>query len=465
MRAAKRKALQGRRRSDSLCDQGEAIMGFTSAAELGRRIAAGRVDPVELAEEYLARVGEADPDRQIYARLTPDRALAEAQAARNRARKGERLSPLDGVPVSWKDLFDTAGTATESGSLLLKGRVPDRDAKVLRHAAAAGAVCLGKTHQTELAFSGLGINPRTATPPNRAMPGHCPGGSSSGAAASLAFDLAPLAIGSDTGGSVRIPACWNNLVGLKTTHGALSNEGVVPLCPGFDTPGPLARSVEDAALAFTAMGGGNADLSAAPGLRSMHLLVVETIVLDDCDAPVREAFEAALDRLARAGTHIERAPLPELAEMAPLGPVLFPHDAWKEWGELIEAKGEIMYPPIRQRFSQGRNVGEADYLAAWEKLRELRRSFEARIAPFDAVLSPTVATLPPAVAPLLADADAFAAANLKALRNTRFFNMAGGCALTLPLPQTACGLQMALGAGKDVRLLQAGAAVEGVIGG
>ena len=235
-----------------------------TAAELGREIAAGRIDPVALAESCLEAIRSQDEDGRIYARLTGERALEEAKAAARRAREGRLAGPLDGVPVSWKDLFDTAGTATESGTPLLAGRIPDKDAEVLRRAGIAGTVCLGKTHQTELAFSGLGINPNTATPPNKGMPGHAPGGSSSGAAASLAHGLAPIAIGSDTGGSVRIPACWNSLVGLKTTHGVLPNDGVVPLCPGFDTVGPLARTVEDAALMFAALGGGEADLAAAP---------------------------------------------------------------------------------------------------------------------------------------------------------------------------------------------------------
>ena len=188
-----------------------------SAADLGRGIGAGKIDPVALTEAFLGAIETHSSANRIYARTTPTRAINEALAARARAATGNRLGPLDGVPVSWKDLFDTAGTATEAGSALLQGRVPRRDARVLRHASAAGLVCLGKTHMSELAFSGLGLNPITASPPCVNDNAAVSGGSSSGAAASVAFNLAPVAVGSDTGGSVRIPSAWNDLVGLKTT--------------------------------------------------------------------------------------------------------------------------------------------------------------------------------------------------------------------------------------------------------
>ena len=195
---------------------------WMTAADLGRGIAAGVIDPVDLTEVYLAAIDAHEHRDRIYARVTHDRARAEAKAAAVRAASGFRRGPLDGVPVSWKDLFDSAGIGTEAGTALLAGRVPTRDAKVLETATAAGLVCLGKTHMSEIAFSGLGLNPITATPPCVNDAGAVAGGSSSGAAASVAFGLAAAGIGTDTGGSVRIPAAWNDLVGLKTSHGRLS---------------------------------------------------------------------------------------------------------------------------------------------------------------------------------------------------------------------------------------------------
>ena len=172
--------------------------------------------------------------------------------------QGFAVGPLDGVPISWKDIFDTAGVKTEAGTALLRGRVPDSDARVLKNATAAGLICLGKTHMSEFAFSGLGYNPVTATPPSVNDKDATAGGSSSGAATSVAFGLAAAGIGSDTGGSVRIPAAWNDLVGLKTTSGRLPLEGVVPLCARFDTVGPLCRTIEDAALFLAVLEGNRA---------------------------------------------------------------------------------------------------------------------------------------------------------------------------------------------------------------
>ena len=226
-----------------------------SMSDLGRAIGTGDIDPRDLTAAFLD-MAKAHPFRdRIYARLMEDRAMAEAEAAYARAKDGVRRGLLDGVPVSWKDLFDTAGVATEAGTALLKDRIPTRDAEVLRRASNAGLVALGKTHMSELAFSGLGLNPVTATTPCVNDHLAVSGGSSSGAAGSVAFGLAPGAIGSDTGGSVRIPSAWNDLVGLKTTAGRLPLEGVVPLAAAFDTVGPLVKTVEDAAESFAILDG------------------------------------------------------------------------------------------------------------------------------------------------------------------------------------------------------------------
>lgn len=260
--------------------------------------------------------------------MTVDRALAEAGAAAARARAGHRRGLLDGVPLSWKDLFDTAGVATEAGSALLKGRIPSEDARVLRNATAQGAVCLGKTHMSELAFSGLGLNPMTATPPCVNDEAAVSGGSSSGAAASVAFGLAPCGIGSDTGGSVRIPSAWNDLVGLKTTSGRVPLEGVVPLCARFDTVGPLGRSVEDAALALALLEGGQpADLRGA-SIKGTRIGVLQTVALDDMREQPRVAYQSALERLQNAGAVLEKFDAPEVDLAMAQAPVAFTAEAY-----------------------------------------------------------------------------------------------------------------------------------------
>jgi aspartyl-tRNA(Asn)/glutamyl-tRNA(Gln) amidotransferase subunit A len=432
----------------------------TSAGDLGRAIGAGKADPVALTEAYLDAIATHPAADRIYARLTPDRARAEAAAAAARARAGLRLSPLDGVPVSWKDLFDTAGIATEAGSKLLAGRTPDRDAEVLQNATKQGLICLGKTHMTELAFSGLGLNPVTATPPNVNDPALVPGGSSSGAATSVAFGLAAAGIGSDTGGSVRIPAAWNDLVGLKTTAGRLSLKGVVPLAASFDTVGPLTRTVEDAALLLAALEGSKpADLRGAT-LAGARFAILDTVAFDDCrDAPAR-AFDAATAALARAGAKIDRLALPSVTDAMALSGILFTSEAYATWRNAIEAKPDLMFAPVRDRFRAGAAFAAADYIAAWVRLRAIRAEWAEVTAAYDAILIPSSAILPPDAARLLADPAFFTAENLLALRNTRIGNLMGLSALTLPTGTPSCGIMLMGKPMAEEALLRIGSAAE-----
>ena len=434
-----------------------------TAAELGRGIGAGTICPVALTEAFLEAIAEDPHAPRIYARTMGRQALDTARGARARAKAGLRRGPLDGVPVAWKDLFDTAGVGTEAGSALLAGRVPDRDAVVVARLTAAGLPPLGKTHMTELAFSGLGLNPVTASPPCVNDPGAVSGGSSSGSAAAVAFGLAPLAIGSDTGGSVRLPAAWNDLVGLKTTAGRVPLEGVVPLAARFDTVGPLTRSVEDAALAFALLDGAPAPDLKGARLAGARLLVLETVALDDLDAPVAAGFEDALTRLSAAGARIERGGVPAVAAAMGLAGILYTAECWGTWGAQIEAAPDLMYPPVRERFRSGAGHLAADYVAAWLRLDALRAEWAAAVAGYDAVVMPTAAGLPPKAAPLLADAAAFAAANLRALRNTRIGNLTGGCALTLPTGFPSVGISLLAGPGEEARLLRLGAAAEAAL--
>ncbi|MGJ8556082.1 MAG: amidase [Sulfitobacter geojensis] len=431
-----------------------------TAADLGRGIGAGEIDPVALTQTYLDAI-DAHPLRdRIYARVTAERALAEATAAANRAASGNRLSPLDGVPISWKDLFDTAGTGTEAGSKLLEGRVPDRDAVVLANATAAGLVCLGKTHMSELAFSGLGHNPSTATPPCVNDPDAVSGGSSSGAAASVAFNLAAAAIGSDTGGSVRIPAAWNDLVGLKTTSGRLTLEGVVPLAMKFDTIGPLCRSVEDAGLLLAALEGGAAPDLRQAGLEGRRFAILNNVAMEDLrDAP-RAAFETAIGKLREAGAIIEEIEVPEVGEAMDLAGCLFTTEAYGLWREVIEANPDAMYHEILARFRLGMGHSGADYVAACAKLDALRAGYDAAVAGYDAVLMPTAPILPPNLTRLEEDHAYYLAENLLALRNTRIGNLLGLSALTLPTDTPSCGLMLCCPPDMEELLLRLGAAAE-----
>lgn len=431
-----------------------------SAADLGRGIAAGQIDPVALCQTYLDAI-DAHPLRdRIYASVTHGRALAEARAASVRAKSGHRLSPMDGVPISWKDLFDTAGVATEAGSKLLSGRVPDADATVLTNATAAGLVCLGKTHMSELAFSGLGYNPSTATPPCVNDADAVAGGSSSGAAASVAFGLAAAGIGSDTGGSVRIPAAWNDLVGLKTTSGRLTLEGVVPLALKFDTIGPLCRSVEDAGLLLAALEGSTAaDLQHAT-LDGRRFAVLRTVAMDDVDSQPAAAFQSALERIQNAGATIENIEIPEVDDAMPLSGCLYTSEAYGLWRDVIEANPNGMFSEILARFQLGKEFSGPDYVAAWAKLEVARMGYDQAVAGFDAVLLPSAPNLPPNLERLMSDHEYFVSQNLLALRNTRIGNLMGVCSLTLPTGLPSCGLMMMCPPNMEENLLRLGIAVE-----
>ncbi|MDR5652407.1 amidase [Ruixingdingia sedimenti] len=434
-----------------------------TAGDLGRAIGAGQIHPVELAEAFLDAIAAHPDTPRIYARTTPERARDEAMAAAERAKMGLRRGLLDGVPISWKDNIDTAGVATEAGSALLAGRVPAADAPVLRAATFAGLVCLGKTHLSELAFSGLGLNPVTATPPNVNDPAAVPGGSSSGAAASVAFGLAAAAIGTDTGGSIRIPPAWNDLVGFKPTRGRLPGAGVVPLANSFDTVGPMGRSVEDCALLLAAMGGGRpADLRGA-GLAGRRLLVLETVALDDLSPAPAQAFDAAVSCLTAAGARVDRLRFPGVAEALGLAATLVAPEAYGLWQDTIEAAPDKMFPLILDRFRTGAAIKATDFVAAWRRLHVLRAQWAAAVAGADAVILPTTPNLPPDAARLLRDADYYTQENARALRNTRIGNLFEGAALTLPTGVASCGIMFLTLPEAEERLLRLGAAAEPVL--
>ena len=344
-----------------------------SALALGQRIEAGACDPRDLVDQLLHAIPAADPDHAIYSRLCPDRARAEAEAAYDRAKRGLRWSVLDGVPISWKDLFDTAGIETSGGSALLAGRIPMRDAAILDRLTAAGTICIGKTNMTELAFSGLGINPVTGTPANPydLKIKRAPGGSTSGGAVSLARGLAAAAMGSDTGGSIRLPAAWNGLAGLKPTWGTMPMAGVLPLAPSFDTIGPLTRDVADAAALFDLMSARTPRAIAPVPLSRCLFWQPGEPVTAQTDDKVTHAFQSALKRLSATGARIVEGPWPEAVSALAVGPTLVGAEAFAQWGAAIDAAPERMSEQLRSRFGGGRHVTAAAYFQAQDALADI----------------------------------------------------------------------------------------------
>ena len=432
-----------------------------TACDLGRGIDNGSISPIALLKTYLEAISEHPLKNQIYVHVATKRAMKEAEDAELRARKNNRLSLLDGVPISWKDLFDSKDINTEAGSNLLSGRIPTEDALVLKYATQAGLICLGKTHMSELAFSGLGLNPMTETTPCINNLDAVSGGSSSGAAGSVAFGLASIGIGSDTGGSVRIPAAWNDLVGFNTTSGDISLQGVVPLCPKFDTVGPLCRSVEDTAMIYSILKN-QKSLPINPR-ESLRLMRLKGISEEGIENSPLNAFENACKNLNKKNITIIEHKFPTLDKLLSLASVIFTTEAYKVWGETLEKDGAKMYPEILSRFMAGKDFTNNEYIDAWSIVDSIREDWLTFTKKFDAVILPTSPILPPNKLKLLSDSEYYKRANLLALRNTRIANMLGLCAITVPTPQPSCGFMIMGPPNSEINLLNIASKIESEI--
>src|SRR5262245_18634651 len=350
----------------------ETPLEFATITELAAQMRAGAVSPVKLAEASLDRIRAIGKRLHAFIAVSADRAVAEARAAETLLKNGHDLGPLQGVPYAVKDLYDVAGQATTAGTRLLAGNVAARDCAAVRRLAAAGMVLVGKTHTVQFAFGGVGINHDCGTPHNpwHSTP-HAPGGSSSGSGVAVGAGLVPIALGSDTGGSVRIPAALCATVGLKTTVGRISRAGVYPLSWTLDSVGPLTRSVEDAALVFAALQGPDAadetTLGIAPhdvvgalkrGVKGLRVAFAETVFFDDVapdiDAAVREAGRV----LRGLGAQVDSVAVPEVAEA--LGEQrrasVIAAEALAVNGRLVDDNEGALDPVVVQRMKSGRQL-------------------------------------------------------------------------------------------------------------
>lgn len=447
-----------------------------SITQLSVLLQSGALDPVALAEETLAAI-EAHPDTTVFTTLLKDRAKAEAEASRRRLREGCSLGALDGVPIAWKDLFDIEGLPTTAGSRVLKDSAPaGRDAVVVRALADAGMVSVGRVNMSEFAFSGLGINPHYGTPRNPASPAgehRIPGGSSSGSGVAVAAGLVPVSIGTDTGGSVRIPAAFNGIVGYKASRGRYSMEGVFPLARSLDSLGPLCRTVQDAVLVDAAMRGlPAAGPLARPDLAGLSFVIPETVFFDGAEPEVVAAFEAAVERLSRAGARIRRDAFPEFSAI---------FDLMAKHGALVTAEAFVLHrerikgpaaaeidPRVVKRTLLGEKITLADYLDTLDARERLTAAVEARLGPDTLLISPTLPHVAPAVGPLIEDEDLFFQINGKTLRNTLVGNFLDWCGVSLPCGTGAGGMPVGFllsgPRGSDERVLAVAAAVENLLG-
>ncbi len=392
--------------------------------------------------------------------LAPDEALTAAieQARAGRAPAG----PLSGRPVSVKDLLDVAGQTTAAGSKVRMHAPPaQRDSPAVARVRAAGACIAGRTNMTEFAFSGVGINPYHGTPANPAFgrsdaEARIPGGSSSGAAVSVATGAAWAGLGSDTGGSLRIPAALCGLVGFKSTARLVPTDGALPLSPTLDTVGAITRNVSDAVLVHEILAGRQV---AAPGrpLAQRRLGVARGLMLEGLEPEVAQAFESSLQRLSNAGARIEELELP-FEELPALnaGGGFSAAESHRWHRTLLEEQGEHYDQRVALRIRRGALISDADL----QQLHAARRGWMARmntaLEGFDAMLSPTVPMTAPLLAPLLASDEAFFATNALLLRNPSAVNMLDGCALSLPCHepgQAPVGLMIWHGALRDDAVL------------
>jgi aspartyl-tRNA(Asn)/glutamyl-tRNA(Gln) amidotransferase subunit A len=440
-------------------------------ASLAADLVSGATSARKLVEQCLVKIADpAGEGQHVFLHVDKDAAL-DAADAMDRLRKAKAApSPFAGIPVSIKDLFDIKGQVTRAGSRALEDSAPaEADAPVVARLRRAGFIVIGRTNMTEFAYSGIGINPHYGTPKsawNRSV-GHVPGGSSSGAAVSIADGMAYGALGTDTGGSCRIPAAFNGIVGFKPTQRRVPLDGGVPLSFSLDSFGPLARSVACCAVLDAVLADEKVQPLQPRAVKGMRLAVPTTVALDDLDEAIAKTFERALEALSRAGALIERIEVPEFHDVGVMnakgGFAAAESYAWHRY--LLTSKGDVYDPRVSLRIKRGEGISAADYIDILNARRSFIARTEARIAPYDALVLPTTANTPPVIADL-ADDKAFTIQNLRALRNCTLINVLDGCAISLPAHrdgEVPVGLMLAAAGGSDRRILELAAGMENII--
>ncbi|WP_375412040.1 amidase [uncultured Bradyrhizobium sp.] len=440
-------------------------------ASLVADLDAGRTTARALVDACLAKI--ADPQGEgmrTFIHVDAEAAIEAAEAMDRLREVRAAPSPFAGIPISIKDLFDIEGQVTRAGSRALEDSAPAvADAPAVARLRRAGFVVIGRTNMTEFAYSGIGINPHYGTPKGawQRGVGHVPGGSSSGAAVSVVDGMAHGGLGTDTGGSCRIPAAYNGIVGFKPTQRRVPLDGAVPLSSTLDSIGPLARTVNCCAVLDAVLANEPVTPLQPRPIRGMRLAVPNTVALDDLEDAVAKTFERALEKLARGGALIERIAVPEFLDVAPMsvkgGFAAAESYAWHRY--LIAAKGDIYDPRVASRIMRGESQSAADYIDLVKARKSLVARATARLAPYDALALPTTANTPPRIADMNDD-KTFTTANLLSLRNCTLINMIDGCGISLPVHregEVPVGLMLAAAGGSDRRIFELAAAMEGFI--
>ena len=427
-------------------------LAFLSAAELARRLQTGETTSAALTERFLARIARHDEKLHAYIALYADEARMAAEAADLAIKSGHRVGPFHGVPMALKDIIDLEGRVTTGGSKAWESRVSPTTATLAAKLIAAGMVILGKTHTVEFAMGGWGTNEHMGTPwnPWDLATHRTPGGSSAGSGVSVAAGLAPWAIGTDTGGSVRLPSAWCGLAGLKTTIGRISVHGVLPLAHTLDSPGPMCRTVEDAAILYTLLAGPDpldpltqrrAVEDPLPGLKrgiaGLRLARLPAAEREPVEAEVLAAYDEALKVLAHLGAEIVEVPLPRrFADFAALTGKIIGAEGYLHVGHMVDDMDLPIDPAVRPRIWQGKNMSARDYLLALREQQAVKAEFMAALAGVDALLTPTV---PTAAIPVAQVDQTKTPAHF-----TRAFNLLEMCAAAVPNGFTSGGLPTSL---------------------
>ncbi len=436
---------------------------------LAEDLMAGRTSSRALIEAALARIAEPSGEgARSFTAVYAESARAAADAQDGLRKAGYVASPLAGLPVSIKDLFDVVGERTLAGSTALDDRPPaEEDAPVVARLRAAGAILIGRTNMTEFAFSGVGINPHYGTPGNPHDRRLIPGGSSSGAAVSVGDGAAIVAIGSDTGGSVRIPAALCGLVGFKPTRKRISRDGVIPLSTTLDSIGPLANSVACCAIADAVMAGEPPEAPAAMAVAGLRLGVLQGFVLEGLAPEVASAFSDACAGLSRAGARVVDLPLAELNEIPAINASggFAPIEAYAWHRPLLARRGADYDPRVRVRIERAAGMTAVEYINLCAARADLILRLRAHTAPFDALLMPTVAITAPPIAAFERDED-YRHLNALILRNPSVINFLDRCAITIPIQKAGTppvGLMVVGEHGADRRLLAMARGIEAAL--
>lgn len=431
-----------------------AALHYQTLESLASSLDRGELSSVEICRQFAERIDALDPRLGAFRQSTLEPALERAAALDAERARGERRSALHGLPFAAKDLFNVAGLATTAGCRVLEQAIAGRDAEVIRRLDAAGMILLGKTNTVQFAYGGAGVNTHHGTPHNpwhREL--HLPGGSSSGSGVAVAAGLAPMALGTDTGGSVRIPASLCGISGLKTTVGRISREGVYPLSWSLDSVGPLARTAKDCALVFDVLNGEHAGDATThgrpavsitpahdvqPSVKGLRMAIARSVFFDDADPQTAAAVESAADVFRELGAQVDDIAFPQATEAVSINPrgLVIAAEAYTLNRQLVDEHFDALDPVVSHRIVKGKEVTAEDYLStvcAWGQLRERTM---AALADIDLLICP--ATMIPAqpVAPLLQDIDAYSRANLSYLRNTAIGNILNLCGISLPAGAT-----------------------------